>query len=507
MKTHLLAAAITVCLPLAAHAQSIWPEETRYVYEPGISPDGLGEGVAIHGDRALLGAPAVGRANFSAGYVVAVEYTGETWEFAQKLEAAEGQLDDRFGFSVALNATHALVGAPEAAFLGDNTGAAYVFTLDAGVWTQRLQLLPEDENGGLAFGASVAVYGNTLLVGAPDINIGQLQTGEAYIYEIDDGTIVHTQRLQYGDFSFVGRFGESVALGEHLAVIGTPNRGLGGQNFGSVVLYERGETEWEFLQELQADDQQAQDVFGSSVAVDGDWMLVGAPREDDGASNSGAVYVFRREGGEWTEVQRLKAPTPLADDLFGESVSISGGVAVVGTSHNDERGLGAGTVYVFTYNGAEWAFTEQLFASDGEAGDDLAKSVAIDGDVIVAGAAGADGDDAEESVGTAYFFRKDPLATAIEEESLPSAAGLSMALYPNPAGGDVTLHLMLPAPQSVTIDVYDLLGRRVEAGDHAFAAGEARLPINAEAWPNGVYFVRVEGAGGAVESRRLVVRR
>jgi hypothetical protein len=500
--------ALLVLGPISAASQPVWHEETRFVYEPGVSPDGLGESVAVHGERAILGAPAVGIANASAGYAVTVRYDDGSWTLPQKLQADDGQLDDRFGFSVAIDGALAVVGAPEADFMGDRTGAAYVFGLESGDWIQQHSLLPEDGNGGLEFGTSVAVHGGTVLVGAPVINIGELQTGEAYIYETEDGDVAHEQRLQFGDFSSVAAFGRSVALGENLAVIGVPNRGPGAQNFGSVVLYDRQESGWEFKQEIEASDAEPQDVFGSSVSVDGEWLFVGAPREDDGAANAGAVYVFGNSEGSWTQVDRLKAPTPIAEDRFGESVAVSGDRAVVGSSSNDEQGSGAGTLYTFAYDGGEWQFVEQLFASDASIGDDFGASVAIDGDVIVAGAAGSNGDDSEESVGTVYFFRQEPPATSIGEMPGGSDLPVEIDVYPHPVREGATLEFTTRQTQYVDVSIYDLLGRRVQL----LHSGELRsdqlhrFDVRTDQLSSGVYIVRLRGEWESA-TRRIVLYR
>ncbi len=498
MKSLLLTVLVVLLSAGSTFAQN-WHEETRFVYEPGVPGDGVGESVAVHGQTALLGAPAVGVANLSPGYVLVLEQNGGTWEFEQKLEAAEGMLDDRFGFSLALTASAAVVGAPEADFQGENTGAAYYYTFQGNEWSQQLQLLPEDGEGGLEFGTSVAVMQDgavdVVLVGAPVINITGLRTGEVYIFEIQNNAIVHSQRIQIGDFSFVAGTGESVALDNNLVAIGTPRRGPGGQNIGSVYLFERGDTSWEFKQELQASDATAQDVFGSSVDVDGAWMFVGAPREDDEAVNSGAVYIFQENAGTWGQIARLKAPTPIAEDMFGESVAVSGNVAVVGTSHNDDQGPGSGTFYVYEYDNSVWHFVDQFYASDAGIGDNLAKSVDISGDIIVAGAAGHNGDDSEESVGAAYFFSKDGSSTSVDELPAGSNSTFDAVLYPNPTPAQSTFSVRANQSQNVNIEMYDLLGRHIQSlySGMLVKAQSYSFEIASETLPAGIYFVRIKG--------------
>lgn len=507
MKASVFTLLVLLTVPVNSFAQN-WEEDARYVYEPGVAGDGLGESVAVHGQVALAGAPAVGVANLSAGYVLVLEGNGGVWNAVQKLEADNGVLDDRFGFAVGLTSQSAVVGAPEAGFQGQNTGAAYYYAFQGNQWQQALNLLPADSLGGLGFGSSVAIRrdGNTdvVIVGAPDINTEGLRTGEVYLYEIENNMVTHTQRIQIGDFSFVSDAGKSVALGNNLAVIGTPGRGTGGQNIGSVYLFERGDTDWEFKQELQASDASAQDVFGTSVEVDGAWLIVGAPREDDEANNSGTVYIFQENAGTWGQVARLKAPVPQAEELFGESVAVSGNVAVVGTSHNDDQGGGAGTFYVFEYDNSAWRYLDQFYASDAGIGDNLAKSVDISGDVIVAGAAGHNGDDAEESVGVVYFFSKDGQPTGVDD--LPMAIrGINASLFPNPALSRSTLNLQVEHPQFVRAEMYDLLGRHVQSlYSGRLSGGQVyQVEIASESLPAGIYFIRVEGEN-TIDTHRFV---
>ena len=480
-------------------AQQTWGETSKFVYASGESTDGLGEGVAVHDGVALLGAPAVGRANFSAGYVVVVNLENEEWVFSQELVADDGQLDDQFGFSVALHGDLAVVGAPQA---DDGSGAAYVFEKENGVWSQILSMAPEGEVENAEFGRSVAVYEDMVFVGAPDQDVNGDPTGAAYIYQITNSQIVDEQKITYGDFSFISEFGASVALRSDLLVVGIPNRGLGAQNFGSVALFVQENGDWVFSEELQAGDAEPQDVLGTSVSIEGEWIIAGALGEDQEGTGAGATYVFREVNGEWSEVQKLVSPMPNDQDAFGERVSISGTTTVVGARRNDDAANGAGAAYVFEYDGASWQFEQQLTASDAGIGDDFAISISIHDDIIVAGASGENGggDNTGESIGAAYFFAEG--ATNVSSESLdaPNVWDLAVkAVYPNPSSGASTLPIYAEKPAQVEIDLFNVLGQRVrEVYNGVLQPGNHNMAIKTDRLPAGMYYVQIRTADGSI---------
>jgi hypothetical protein len=153
------------------------------------------------------------------------------------------------------------------------------------------------------------------------------------------------------------------------------------------------------------------DSFGLALAIDGSYALVGAPGADGSGGNQGAAYLFlQTQGAEpgWGQVKKLLPDDPAAGDLFGISVDISGDYAVVGAGSEDGAGTDLGAVYVFyrDQGGADnWGQIKKITAGDGEDGDGFGFAVALDGDVLIVGADGADGSGINQ--GTAYIFYRD----------------------------------------------------------------------------------------------------
>ena len=159
------------------------------------------------------------------------------------------------------------------------------------------------------------------------------------------------------------------------------------------------------LDKILAADGVEDDEFAHSVSISGLVLAVGAPGDDDEGTNSGSVYVYRFDGMDWIEEQKLTASDGVMNDEFGYSVSLDGDVLVVGSWADDDNGDESGSVYVYRFDGADWIEEDKLTASDGEPGDNLGWSVAVSGDVIVAGAIGND-DNGSQS-GSAYVYRFD----------------------------------------------------------------------------------------------------
>src|SRR6266540_2641401 len=205
----------------------------------------------------------------------------------QKLEASDPAAFDGFGFSVAISGETVVVGALfDDGAAGLQQGSAYVFARSGGVWTQQQKLLASDAAAGDAFGESVAISGETVVVGA--------------------------------------QFDDDVA----------------GDNQGSAYVFARSDGVWSQQQKLLASDAAAGDSFGVSVAISGETVVVGAPFDAGAAGNSqGSAYVFARSGGVWSQQQKLEASDAALGDQFGFSVAVSAGTVVVG-EHDDSGAAG-----------------------------------------------------------------------------------------------------------------------------------------------------------------------
>ena len=331
------------------------------------------------------------------------------WGQVKKLTPSTVEVLARFGFSVAISGDIAVVGT------GSGFGTAYVFQRDQGGadnWGEVKKLLGSDTVDGNQFGHSVAVSGDTIIVGARNANpIGQ-GAGAAYIFQRNEGGADNwgeVKKLNTSDPAPALRFGTSVAIDSDTAVIGADREAA---TSGAAYVFERdagGADNWAEVKKLKASDSQDSDQFGSSVAVSGDTILSGARSEDAGGDDAGAAYVFQRDQGgadNWGQVKKLTASDAQADDHLGISVALSGDTAVVGADNGDSGLADTGAVYVFQRNagGADnWGQDKKLVASNAGQLDEFGGSLSISGGTALVGAPRQNGIDFD--TGAAYVFQ------------------------------------------------------------------------------------------------------
>jgi hypothetical protein len=307
-----------------------------------------------------------------------------------KLMASDAVDGDNFGWSVAVSGDTAVIGARYEDTGGSYAGAAYVFTRSGGAWVEQAKLMASDAQSSDYFGGSVAVSGDTAVIGARLEDTGGSGAGAAYVFTRTGGSWTQQAKLMASDAQSSDYFGGSVAVSGDTAVIGAYAEATGGSTAGAVYVFTRTGGSWTQQAKLMASDAQAYDNFGGSVAVSGDTAVIGAYAEATGGSTAGAVYVFTRSGGAWTQQAKLLASDAQANDYFGYSVAVSGDTAVIGAYREDTGGSNAGAVYVFTRSGGAWVEQAKLMASDAQTNDYFGYSVAVSGDTAVIGALNAD---------------------------------------------------------------------------------------------------------------------
>ena len=329
---------------------------------------------------------------------------------------AEPAVDDYFGWSLAMDGDLAVVGAPGNELEFDIPGSAYVYARESGVWTQVADLTASDPDGGDRFGVSVAVDGDTIVVGAKRNGGEGLNAGAAYVFAKPDSgwaDATETAKLTASDAAIYDTFGRSVAVSGDTIVVGAPSSDQAGSWSGAAYLFVKPDGGWVNATEtaqLQASDAGEDQCFGQSVAADGDTVVVGVYTFCTPDYPSGTAYVFVRPSSGWTtttETAQLTASTGHSLDEFGSPVAIDGDTIVVGAVLHDANGFGAGSVYVFVRPDSGWSSateTAQLHATDAKTNANFGFSAAISGDTIAVGSL-RDPDDASDG-GAVYVYVK-----------------------------------------------------------------------------------------------------
>ncbi len=342
-----------------------------------VTNDLFGHSVAISGETVVIGAWLHdGAGGFQSGSAYVFVRSGGVWTEQQKLEASDGSAQDTFGFSVAISGETIVVGAHnDHGAAGSDQGSAYVFVRSGGVWSQQQKLEASDGAPGDRFGYAVAISGETVVVGAEgDDGAAGGEQGSAYVFVRSGGVWIEQQKLEASDAAAVALFGHSVAISGETVVVGP----------GAYVFVRSGDA-WSQQQKLEASDGAPGDRFGFSVAIDAETVVVGA-ESDNGAAgfDQGSAYIFVRSGGVWSQQQKLEASDAAEEDQFGNSVAISGETVVIG-ARLDEFG-NPGSAYVFVHSGGVWSQQQKLMVSDVEIFAEFGTSVAISGETIVVGA-------------------------------------------------------------------------------------------------------------------------
>jgi len=321
------------------------------------------------------------------------EISGWIIDLDDKLAAAEGSAQDKFGRSVAMDGDTIIIGAPYDDEKANNAGAAYIFAYDGiSSWTLEAKLTPGDPYEKDYFGFCVDIDGDTVIIGTCIYDGMGYREGAAYIFQKISGTWTQKAKLTATPGEIGDYFGMAVSLSGDTAVIGAWGAGFAA---GAAYIFERnfwGPDLWGQSKTLLASDRVASDLFGMSVSISGDTVIIGAQSDNDMGAGSGSAYIYERnEGGidNWGEKKKLTAPDGMAWDSFGCSVAISGDIAVVGAYGDDDMGDKSGSAYAFDRNDGgtdNWGMQEILRAEGGGSFDQFGFSVAISGENVIVGA-------------------------------------------------------------------------------------------------------------------------
>jgi hypothetical protein len=405
-----------------------------------------------------------------------------------RLPVADRAIGDFFGASVAISGDTAVVGAPAPSFAGGTTaGAAYVYARSSGVWKFQKKLMPGFGAVDDIFGYAVAISGNTVVVGAPGHDYGVADSGAVYVYVRSNGKWSLQQQISAGDFAASDGFGHSVAVSGDTALIGAPGRDSAGKsNSGAAYVYVRTGGVWAQQQTLSTGGA-VDDHFGDAVALSGDLALIGVPDLDPFAMiDTGAAYAYARTNGVWTAAPVLYAVGTLGDgDHFGSSVSLSGTTALIGASGHDVGGQNAaGAAYVFQRAGGVWG-PPSILAAGVTSGDNLGTAVAISRDTAVIASNDAAGGPTAPSV--AYVIRRVGGVWQTTRTTLKTASG---------EGGDRFGGALGVSGDTVVVgaDLHDSAGVANSGAAYAFAPNPMILKLSPTSGRRGT-LVTISGRG------------
>jgi hypothetical protein len=284
----------------------------------------FGASVAISGDTIVVSDQSE---NVGRGSVWVYTRAGGTWTRIAKLVASDAANNDNFGSAVAIDGNTIAVGSRQDTVVGGGAvaGSTYVYTGGGANWTLQARINSTPLISFAGFGSALSLKGDSLLVGAPQTNQSQ---GSAYLFTRNNAVWTLTNTFVAADAQANNSFGASVSLLSDTAIIGAPDAPIGANpSQGAAYVYTGGGASWTQLTKLTASDGIADDSFGASVSLGADQLVIGAP-VDVNNGQVGQAYTFQRNTGGWSQSQIFNGAG--AQDNFGSSVALAGNTIVIG---------------------------------------------------------------------------------------------------------------------------------------------------------------------------------
>jgi len=497
--------------------------ETEILASEPNDDDQFGSDVGVDGDRVIVGATFNDERALDAGAAYIFEWNESTW-VQSKLTASDAHEDQRFGRSVAISGSYAVVGAYRDDEKGEKAGAVYIFKSESGTWNQKAKLTALDDAEADRFGVSVDIDGGRRVIvgaylGGDDSCAAE---GFAYIFDRDYGAETWSQRAKLTSAAPAcsSTFGYSVSVSGNRCVVGEPQGDFVQPPtlVGSAYIFATTDgISWihEATLAPPAGDGENGDKFGKSVTMDGNNVVVGAQGEDDGPDQPqmiGSAYYWQRTTGKtWEYKQKIRPSLCETEDDFGRSVSVAGSHLIIGSTGRDKVSpsvTNAGGAFLFRLNTTTglWEQQNEIFAGDAGQNDLFGIDVSIGSTYAVVGFNRHEHDGAGRNRGAASIYAGfDVLGKVENAGQLKDSVGFSMQNYPNPCNPTTIIKYQMPADLNVSVKIYDMLGREVLTLVDGFQeAGQHQIVLDASQLASGVYFYRLI-AGSFSDVKKLLV--
>ena len=354
--------------------------------------EAFGGAIAVEGNVLVVGATGPFRTGAGSAYVY--RWNGSAWVFEARLTAASTL---NFGWSVAVEGTHIVVGAPESDVAGVfRAGSAYAFEHSGGSWGSGISLPATNRVFESVFGTSMSINDSRLVVGGLGrTSEGGFWTGKIWFYDFVSGAWVERGRATQGDPQANDYFGSTLDISGNRMIVGAFNTNASNPDSPSkayIFEFNASTRLWTEVQKLTQTGGAVSDRFGESVSISGDVAIVGAPFADPaGKDDAGSLYVFRYNGTNWAQEQVLTSADIAAADRFANSVRVRDGVILASSHGADLPGIvNAGAAYLFSHNGVQWLQDSKVTAATPVASDLFGLAVGLSDRRVFLGATGAD---------------------------------------------------------------------------------------------------------------------
>ncbi len=491
-------AALVTLTTTTATAQYCPPEELGTLSSPAIPHGGsFGRSVGVFGSTLIVGSDD----DLShTGQAYVYRYNGTDFVEEATFSVQGGLAGDFFAASVATAADNIVVGAYGTNNLGIESGSAFFYRYNGSNWVTDSMVVAPDGAAGDLFGISVAMLGATAVVGAIGDDDDGVSSGSVYVVEDDGSQWSVTAKLTASDADLYGQLGCDVDTWGNYVVAGAWGDDENGSFSGAAYVFHKDGNQWTEQAKLLPADGVAHDRFGSSVAMSGNMVVVGA--YDEGIT--GSVYVYRRSAGQWTQEAKIVPEDISTGAAFGVSVDAGEDIILVGARYENENGINAGATYVFRYEDGAWVESAKILPATVSPAEEFGKDVALFGQIALMGASG--GPDGE-----AYIYDLDSESCTSD---VPGGVTLNRLHqnHPNPFNPSTQISFELVEEKNVTLQVFDLSGARVAT----LFDGTAKAGSTVVRWdgrdqggqrvPSGMYFYRLNGEGIDFGGRMALIK-
>ena len=407
--------------------------------DPG---DFFGRYLCLKGNDLLVGAHQDDQNGYASGSVYAFEHSQSENLFfqIQKLLPADGNVEEFFGYSIAISGRLAIVGSHHDSDFGGSSGSAFLLTKDdSDRWSISQKLLPDDPMAGDEFGKAVGIAGNWIAAGAFLDDDAGTNAGSVYLFHWDGADWKVFEELYALDAQPYDQTGNFLALTGSVLLVGVPEKQTAGYKSGCSYVFEWNGTDWQQSAKLVPDDVAEGDEFGQAVASYDRILAIGAYKADAPLTNGGAVYLYQKSEADWEFLQKIVPPDNDEGDHFGSSVSLWQHWLAIGAYFDDDNGSKSGSVYLYQNRNGLFEFVTKIKASDGSAGDAFGSAVCLDSTRLAVGAY-ADSDQGFFS-GSAYVFDLDKIVglAIIHDSKAKTGQDAGIMAYPNPANNWINL--------------------------------------------------------------------
>lgn len=414
----------------------------------------FGRFVSLQDDFAFISAYQDFENGSASGSLYILKKINGEYQQIKKLYPDDGGVEEYFGYSLSSYGKWVITGAHHDSDFGASSGKAYLLYLENGQWGFYQTLLPPDLSEADEFGKTVDIYGDFAMSCSYLDDDNGTNSGSVYIFKNINNTWNLYQKIQAVQPVDHAQFGLALDIYKDKMIVGAPYTRKDEIVCGAAYIFEFIDDLWVQTASFFPVDLEQHDEFGITVEINENYAFVGNIKDDDAGKNSGSVYVYEKQEGNWTFEQKLLAPDGEAGDGFGIAIDIDGDYLYVGSYFDDDNGTNSGSVYVFKNNQGDWGFFTKFSPDDSDDSDAFGASISVFQDEILVGA--YSDDDYGFFAGSVYLFSKQKILT---ETKNPGKDNNKFIVYPTLF--DDNLKILSLQPECINIEIYDISGKSV----------------------------------------------